>query len=75
MEDGGLAVIVEKAANGDTVFDLFDKDGRYVSHFQAAIPSEGLFFKNGKAYAVKTEDGYKFAKRYRIEVRISGGGI
>ena len=69
MENGGLAVIVERAANGDTVFDLFDGDGRYVSHFQAAIPAEGLFFRNGKAYAVKTEGGYKFVKRYRIEMR------
>jgi hypothetical protein len=69
MEDGGLAVIIEQADNGDTVFDLFDKDGRYVSHFQAPVPSEGLFFNNGKAYAIKTEDGYKFVKRYRLEIR------
>ena len=69
MEDGGLAVIVEKADNGDTVFDLFDKDGRYIARFQAAVPSEGLFFKNGKAYAIKTEDGYKFVKRYRFEFK------
>ena len=69
MENGGLAVIIEKADNGDTVFDLFDKDGRYVSHFQAPVPSEGLFFNNGKAYAIKTEDGYKFVKRYRFELK------
>ncbi len=69
MENGGLAVIVDKADNGDTVFDLFDKDGRYISHFQAPVPFEGLFFNNGKAYAVKTEDGYKFVKRYRFEVK------
>lgn len=69
MENGGLAVIIEKADNGDTVFDLFDKDGRYISHFQAPVPSEGLFFNNGKAYAIKTEDGYKFVKRYRIEIK------
>ena len=69
MENGGLAVIVETADDGDTVFDLFDKDGRYITHFQAPIPSEGLFFKNGKAYAVKTEDGYKFVKRYRIDIK------
>ena len=69
MENGGLSVIVERAENGDTVFDLFDKDGRYIAHFQAPVPSEGLFFNNGKAYAIKTEDGYKFVKRYRIEIR------
>lgn len=69
MENGGLAVIIEKADNGDTVFDLFNKDGRYISHFQAPVPSEGLFFNNGKAYAIKTEDGYKFVKRYRFEIK------
>jgi len=69
MENGGLAVILEKAENGDTVFDLFDKDGRYISHFQAPAPSEGLFFNNGKAYAIKTENGYKFVKRYRLEIK------
>jgi len=69
MEDGGLAVIVERAANGDTVIDLFDKEGRYITHFQAPVPSEGLFFNNGRAYAIKTQDGYKFVKRYRIEKR------
>ena len=69
MENGGLSVIVERAENGDTVFDLFDKDGRYIANFQAPVPSEGLFFNNGKAYAIKTEDGYKFVKRYRIEIR------
>lgn len=53
MENGILGVIVERADNGDTVFDLFDKDGRYIAHFQAPIPSEGLFFNNGKAYAIK----------------------
>jgi hypothetical protein len=68
MENGSLGVIVERADNGDTVFDLFDKDGRYISHFQAPVPSEGLFFNNGKAYAIKTEDGYKFVKRYRLEI-------
>lgn len=69
MENGSLAVIVERADNGDTVFDLFDKDGRYIAHFQAPVPPEGLFFNNGKAYAIKTEEGYKFVKRYRIQFK------
>lgn len=40
-----------------------------------ALPAEGLFlefqffFKNGKAYAVEEEDGYKFVKRYNFEIQ------
>jgi hypothetical protein len=69
MENGWLAVVVETATDGETVFDLFDKDGVYIAHFQAPIPSDGLFFKNGKAYAIKTDDGFKSVKRYRFEIR------
>ena len=68
MENGWLAVVVESVENEYTLFDLFDRDGNYIGHFKADIPSDSLFFKNGKAYAVATEDGYKFAKRYAIEI-------
>ncbi len=67
MENGWLAVIADSLGSEYTVFDIFDRDGRYIAHFKAGIPSEGLFFKNGKAYALQTtEDGYKFIKRYRL---------
>lgn len=69
MENGWLAVVVESPQRDVALLDLFDEKGRYLAQFEAAIPIEGLFFKNGKAYALETtEDGYKFVKRFRFEV-------
>ena len=68
MENGWLAVVVEFIENEYTLFDLFDREGVYIGHFKADIDPNSLFFKNGKAYAVTTKDGYKFAKRYAIEI-------
>jgi hypothetical protein len=68
MENGWLAVVLESIENEYTLFDLFDQDGHYIGHFKADTPSDFLFFKNGKAYAVATKDDYKFAKRYAIQV-------
>jgi len=69
MENGWLALIVDYVEGEYAIFDLFDQEGRYVANFKASVPVEGLFFNNGKAYAVATEEGYKFVKRYRIEVQ------
>jgi len=38
------------------------------------VPAEGmfsvlLFFRNGKAYCVATEDDYRYAKRYNYEIQ------
>jgi len=71
MENGWLIVVVDFAAGGYSLFDIFDNDGLYIGQFRAAFPAEsGLYlFKNGKAYAVETdEEGYKFIKRYGIKV-------
>jgi hypothetical protein len=68
MENGWLAVVVESVKGEYTLFDLFDRDGNYIGHFKADVPSEFLLFKDGKAYAVATEDDYKFAKRFSIEI-------
>jgi hypothetical protein len=68
MENGWLAVVLESIENEYTLFDLFDQHGNYIGHFKAGVPSDFLFFKNGKAYAVATKDDYKFAKRYVIEI-------
>jgi len=68
MENGWLAVVLESIENEYTVFDLFDQDGTYIGHFKANVSFDFFFFKNGKAYAVTTENDYKFAKRYAIEV-------
>ncbi len=69
MEKGWLAVIVDSANKDAVLFDIFDEKGQYIAHFEAGIPIEGLFFKNGKAYALETsEDGYRFVKRYTYEI-------
>jgi len=74
LENGWLAVIVDSVEDEYTLIDLFDREGKYIAHFKTPIPAEGiwaglLFFKNGKAYSVVTEDDYKFVKRYSIEIQ------
>jgi len=84
MENGWLAVIIESIDGEYTLFDIFDQEGRYIAHFKSTditLPGEGLiagegsiygfqfFFKNGKAYAVTEDEGYKFVKRYDIELQ------
>ncbi len=74
MENGWLCVVVNSVEDEYTLLDLFDQEGKYIAHFKTPIPAEGmlaglLFFKNGKAYSVVTEDDYKFVKRYSIEIQ------
>jgi len=69
MENGWLAVIVEFIEGEYILLDLFDEEGTYIGNFKANIPSFGLFFKNGKTYAVATENDYKFVKRYNFEIQ------
>lgn len=77
MENGWLAVIVDSRENEYTLFDIFDKEGKYIAHFRTTVPllpTEGFnehqfFFKNGKAYAVAEENEYKFVKRYSFEIQ------
>ena len=72
MENGWLVVLVEFVAGDYSLFDIFDEKGRYSGQFKADLPADYgrfFFFKNGKAYAVETdEEGYKFIKRYSIKV-------
>jgi hypothetical protein len=73
MENGWLAVIVDSVEDEYTLIDIFDQEGKYLAHFKTPVPAEGiraglLFFKNGKAYSVVTEDDYRFVKRYSIEI-------
>lgn len=74
MENGWLCVIVNSVEDEYTLIDLFDQEGEYIAHFKTPIPAEGmlagfLFFNNGKAYSVVTEDDYKFVKRYSIAIQ------
>jgi len=78
MENGWLAVINNFTLDEFTLFDIFDREGKYIAHFkitEITFTFEGFlgelqfFFKNGKAYAVTDEEGYKFVKRYNIELQ------
>jgi len=74
MDNGWLAVIVDAIEDEYTLFDIFNQEGKYIAHFKTPDLVEGmfsalLFFKNGKAYAVEDEDGYKFVKRYNFEIQ------
>ncbi len=68
MENGWLVVEANYVAGQPTLFDLFDKDGIYIGQFKAGVPGDYFFFKNGKAYALATQDLYKFVKRYRFKI-------
>jgi len=74
MENEWLAVIADSVKDEYTLFDIFSQEGKYIAQFKTPLPAEGiysmlLFFKNGKAYCVATENDYKFAKRYRYEIQ------
>lgn len=69
MENGWLVVVVDAERGKSILFDLFDKDGRFIARMRGLVPNKNLFFKNGKAYAVKEDDGYQFVKRYSYEIR------
>lgn len=69
MKNGWLVVVVEFIEGEYTLFDLFDEEGMYIGNFKANIAPDGLFFKNGKAYAVATENDYKFVKRYSFGIQ------
>jgi hypothetical protein len=68
-DNGWLFVIVDSQGNEATMLDVFDAQGHYIARTKAAIPSEMLRLKKGKAYAIVTEDSYKFVKRFSYAVR------
>jgi hypothetical protein len=70
MENGWLLVTVEILPGEGALFDLFDEEGRYVGQFKSDFPGDAQhFFKNGKAYAVVEEEGYKFVRRYSFSIQ------
>jgi hypothetical protein len=69
MENGWLAVVVDHSQGEEALFDLFDKQGAYISQFKAHIPIANLFFKNGKAYALAIVNDYRYVKRYNFEIQ------
>jgi hypothetical protein len=69
MENGWIFVIVDHIDSDYTLIDLFDRQGKYISQFEAKIPIQNLLFKNGKAYALAVENDYRYVKRYRFEIQ------
>lgn len=61
----------DPSKTSDSVFDIFDKEGRYLA--QIRHPFKGLFekpiiWKKGKMYTVEQdEEGYPFIVRYAVE--------
>lgn len=68
MENGWIFVVVDSERDGSKFVDIFNEDGEFLAQFETDIPTEGLTFKNGKAYAVATINDYKFIKRYNFEI-------
>jgi hypothetical protein len=71
VDNGGrLFVIADEQSKPAAILDVFDANGRWIMHFRADIPVEGLRFKNKKAYAIATDEGYRFVKRFTIDEAI-----
>jgi len=68
MENGWIFVVVDSVRDGNTLVDIFGKDGEYLAQFETDISTDWLSFNNGKAYTVATIDDYKFIKRYNFEI-------
>jgi hypothetical protein len=69
MDNGWIAVVVDYIADEYTLFDIFDREGRYIARFAAKIPVANLLFKNGKAYALDIINDYRYIKRYAYEIQ------
>ncbi len=68
MENGWIFVVVDSLREDYKLVDIFNEEGEYLARFETDIPTDGLSFNNGKAYAVATEDDYKFIRRYNIDI-------
>ena len=68
MENGWVFVVVDSVRDESTLIDIFNQDGEFLAQFETDISTDGLFFNNGKAYAVATINDYKFIKRYNFEI-------
>jgi hypothetical protein len=74
MENGWLFVIVEIMPSSAALIDIFDQEGIYLGQFEIDIPTEQLFFNNGKGYTIAAIDDYEYVKRYRFEITGLGSG-
>jgi hypothetical protein len=68
MENGWIFVVVDSPIGGNTLVDIFGKDGEYLGQFETDIPTDWLSFNSGKAYTVATVNEYKYIKRYNFQI-------
>jgi len=68
MENGWIFVVVDSMRDGLKLVDIFNENGEFLTQFETDIPTDWLYFDNGKAYAVTTINDYKFVKRYNFEI-------
>jgi len=69
MENGWLFVVVDSGEEDAKLIDVFDQDGKYIAQFTTSVSADRLIFKNGKAYAIATENDYRYVKRYSYEIQ------
>jgi len=69
MENGWLFVVVDSGEESAKLIDVFDQDGKYITQFTTSVSTDRLIFKNGKAYAITTENDYRYVKRYQYEIQ------
>jgi len=68
MENGWIFVVVDSTRPKSSLVDIFNQGGAYLGQFETDIPTEQLFFNNGKAYAVATIEDYEYVKRYSFVI-------
>lgn len=61
-------MVVDSLPGEGSLIDLFDQEGVYVGHFKTDIPSENLFFKNGKWLMLWMKRIRELAKRYKFRI-------
>lgn len=69
MENRWLFVVVDLGEDDAKLIDVFDQDGKYIAQFTTSVSTDRLIFKNGKAYAITTENDYRYVKRYNYEIQ------
>jgi hypothetical protein len=63
--DGRLFVATWEKSGKDSVYDVFDADGRYVARL--SLPFRAISFKRGKLYCIEEDaDGYQDVTRYSV---------
>jgi len=68
MENGWLFVVVDSMRGAAKSIDIFNERGEYLARFETDVPTERLFFNNGKAYSIAYVKDYPYIKRYGFQI-------